>query len=287
VLYRPKALAKLASPDELDQVLKVVQPTAWLALLTLIVVVVVVVAWGYLGSIPIITRGPGILLARGTTHSVVSLAAGQVVEVNVSRGDVVQPGRVVARLQPQATYPQTARVDIVAGVAGVVGDLNIRTGSFVNVGDRVLTLVEESKRLQAVLFLPADQGKRVSNGMEVRLSPTTVQEERYGMLLGRVRSVSPYPITESEMSEILGNADLVKVILGEGNVFESAPITIKVDLQVDSSTPSGYRWTSRGGPNYKLTSGLLCQSQTVTSSERPVELVVPWIRRLLGEPQLL
>lgn len=287
MLYRPKALAKLASPDELDQVLKVVQPTAWLALLTLIVVVVVVVAWGYLGSIPIITRGPGILLARGTTHSVVSLAAGQVVEVNVSRGDVVQPGRVVARLQPQATYPQTARVDIVAGVAGVVGDLNIRTGSFVNVGDRVLTLVEESKRLQAVLFLPADQGKRVSNGMEVRLSPTTVQEERYGMLLGRVRSVSPYPITESEMSEILGNADLVKVILGEGNVFESAPITIKVDLQVDSSTPSGYRWTSRGGPNYKLTSGLLCQSQTVTSSERPVELVVPWIRRLLGEPQLL
>ena len=135
MLYRPKALAKLASPDELDQVLKVVQPTAWLALLTLIVVVVVVVAWGYLGSIPIITRGPGILLARGTTHSVVSLAAGQVVEVNVSRGDVVQPGRVVARLQPQATYPQTARVDIVAGVAGVVGDLNIRTGSFVNVGE--------------------------------------------------------------------------------------------------------------------------------------------------------
>lgn len=287
MLYRPKALAKLASPDELDQVLKVVQPTAWLALLTLIGVVIVVLMWGFLGSIPIITRGPGILLARGTTHSVVSLATGQVVEVNVSRGDVVQPGRVVARLQPQATYPQTARVDIVAGVAGIVGDLNIRTGSFVNVGDRVLTLVEESKRLQAVLFLPADQGKRVSPQMEVRLSPTTVQQERYGMLLGRVRSVSPYPITESEMSEILGNPDLVKIILGEGNVFESAPITVKVDLQLDSSAPSGYRWTSRGGPNYQLTSGLLCQSQTVTSSERPVELVVPWIRRLLGEPQLL
>lgn len=287
MLYRPKALAKLASPDELDQVLKVVQPTAWLALLTLMMVVLVVVIWGFFGSIPVITRGPGVLLARGTTHSVVSLAAGQVVEVNVSRGDLVQPGRVVARLQPQATFPQTARVDIVAGVSGIVADLNIRTGSFVNVGDRVLTLVEESKRLQAVLFLPADQGKRVSPQMEVRLSPTTVQQERYGMLLGRVRSVSPYPISESEMSEILGNVDLVKVILGEGNVFESAPIMIKVDLQLDSSTPSGYRWTSRGGPNYQLTSGLLCQSQTVTSSERPVELVVPWIRRLLGEPQLL
>lgn len=287
VLYRPKAIAKISSPDELDQVLKIVPTSSWLALLTMLAVIVTVVAWGYLGSIPIVTKGPGVLLARGTTHTVVSLVAGQVVEINALRGDLIRAGTVVARVQPMQDYPQTGRMDIVATTAGQVAELNIRNGSFVNAGDRVLSTVESSNRLEAVLFLPADQGKRVSHGMEVRLSPTTVRQEQYGMLLGRVRTVSDYPITETEMTEIVGNPDLTKVLLGEGGAFEAAPIMARVDLQIDSKTPSGYRWTSKMGPNYRLTSGLLCQSQTVTGTERPVELVVPWIRRLLGEPEIL
>ena len=287
MLYRPKALAKISSPDELDQVLRVVPPSAWLALLTLLAVILSVVTWGYLGRIPIITRGPGVLLARGTTHTVVSLVAGQVVEVNVRRGDAVQAGTVVARLQPLQDYPQTGRTDIVSTTAGEVAELNIRNGSFVNQGDRVMTMVENSRHLEAILFLPADQGKRVGHGMEVRLTPTTVRQEQYGMLLGRVRSVSDYPITETEMTEVVGNPDLTKVILGEGGAFEAAPVMVKVELQEDSRTPSGYRWTSRAGPNFLLTSGLLCESQTVTGTERPVELVVPWIRQLLGEPESL
>ncbi len=286
MLYRPKAIAKISSPDELDQVLKIVPSSSWLALLTLLTVVGMVVAWGYLGRIPIITRGPGVLLARGTTHSEVSMVTGQVVEVNAERGDLIRAGSVVARVQPQQNYPQTGRVDIVATSAGEVAELNIRNGTFVNVGDRVLSTVEDSTRLEAVLFMPADQGKRVEHGMEVRLTRTTVRQEQFGMLLGRVRSVSNYPITETEMTEIVGNPDLTKVLLGEGGTFESAPILVRVDLQTDRKTPSGYRWTSRSGPNFILTSGLLCQSQVVTGTERPVELVIPWIRRLLGEPEV-
>jgi len=287
VLYRPKAIAKISSPDELDQVLKIVPTSSWLALWTMLAVIITVVLWGYLGSIPIITHGPGVLLARGTTHTVVSLVAGQVVEVNAQRGDLIRAGTVVARVQPMQDYPQTGRMDIVATTAGQVAELNIRSGSFVNAGDRVLSTVESSSRLEAVLFLPADQGKRVRHGMEVRITPTTVRQEQYGMLLGRVRSVSDYPITETEMTEIVGNPDLTKVLLGEGGTFEAAPIMARCDLQVDTNTPSGYRWTSKMGPAYRLTSGLLCQSQTVTGTERPVELVVPWIRRLLGEPEVL
>ncbi len=287
MLYRPKAIAKISSPDELDQVLKIVPTSSWLALWTMLAVIITVVLWGYLGSIPIITHGPGVLLARGTTHTVVSLVAGQVVEINAQRGDLIRAGTVVARVQPMQDYPQTGRMDIVATIAGQVAELNIRNGSFVNAGDRVLSTVESSSRLEAVLFLPADQGKRVRHGMEVRITPTTVRQEQYGMLLGRVRSVSDYPITETEMTEIVGNPDLTKVLLGEGGAFEAAPIMARCELQIDTNTPSGYRWTSKMGPHYRLTSGLLCQSQTVTGTERPVELVVPWIRRLLGEPEVL
>lgn len=287
MLYRPKAIAKISSPDELDQVLKIVPTSSWLALLTLLAVIATVLAWGYLGRIPIITRGPGILLARGTTHTVVSMVSGQVVEMNSERGDLIRAGSVVARVQPQQNYPQTGRVDIVATTAGQIAEVNIRNGSFVNIGDRVLSTVENSAHLEAILFFPADQGKRVGHGMEVRLTPTTVRQEQYGMLLGRVRYVSDYPITQVEMTEIVGNPDLTKLLVGEGGVFEAAPIMARVDLQDDVKTPSGYRWTSRMGPNYRLTSGLLCQSQVVTGTERPVELVVPWIRRLLGEPEVL
>ena len=287
VLYRPKALAKISSPDELDVVLRIVPPTSWFALVTMAGLLLAAVLWGYFGQIPIITQGPGVLLTRGTTQSVSSLVAGQVVEVNVTRGAQIQAGTVVARLQPLEGFPQTARVDIVSTVAGEVADLNLRLGSFVNVGDEVVTLVEDSRRLQAVLFLPADQGKRVHDGMQVRLSPSTVRQEQYGMLLGRIRVVTSYPITETEMTQVLGNPDLVKVIVGEGGMFEAAPLMAQVDLQINTQTPSGYAWTSKMGPNFTLTSGLICTSQTVTATERPIELVIPWLRHLLGEPELL
>ena len=58
------AQAKISSPDELDVVLRIVPPTSWFALVTFAGLIVAVVLWGYFGQIPIITQGPGVLLAR-------------------------------------------------------------------------------------------------------------------------------------------------------------------------------------------------------------------------------
>jgi HlyD family secretion protein len=43
----------------------------------------------------------------------------------------------------------------------------------------------------------------------------------------------------------------------------------------ESSTPSGYRWTSGRGPDVTITSGTRCTGYVTTRAQRPFELVLP------------
>ncbi|MCP3871222.1 MAG: NHLP bacteriocin system secretion protein, partial [Gammaproteobacteria bacterium] len=51
-MFRKKALKKLSSPEQLDELLKVTTPHGWLALLALCAIVITIVLWGIFGRIP-------------------------------------------------------------------------------------------------------------------------------------------------------------------------------------------------------------------------------------------
>jgi HlyD family secretion protein len=51
---------------------------------------------------------------------------------------------------------------------------------------------------------------------------------------------------------------------------------------MDPATPSGFKWTSREGPETKIGSGTLLQVQISVEERRPIELVIPTVRRWLG-----
>jgi HlyD family secretion protein len=55
-----------------------------------------------------------------------------------------------------------------------------------------------------------------------------------------------------------------------------------VSLNQDASTASGYRWAVGSGPQVHLTSGTLAQAEITTRNRRPLDLVVPLIRKLTG-----
>jgi HlyD family secretion protein len=106
MIFRKVALERLSSPEQLDQLLQVTDPKGWLALGALGLLLCASMAWGVFGSIPTEARGEGILLRQGGVTSVVAAENGQVEEILVAVGDVIEKGQVVARIRQEELLRQ-------------------------------------------------------------------------------------------------------------------------------------------------------------------------------------
>jgi HlyD family secretion protein len=108
MIFRKVALERLSSPEQLDQMVQVTDPRGWLALAGLGALLLAAVGWGIWGSIPTEAQGDGILLRQGGISDLVANASGQVQEVLVSVGDVIEKGQPVAKIQQFALLRQIA-----------------------------------------------------------------------------------------------------------------------------------------------------------------------------------
>jgi HlyD family secretion protein len=106
VIFRKVALERLSSPEQLDQLLQVTDPKGWLALGALGLLLLTSVGWGVFGSIPTEARGEGILLRQGGVSNLVAAEDGQVEEILVGVGDVIQKGQAVARIRQEELLRQ-------------------------------------------------------------------------------------------------------------------------------------------------------------------------------------
>lgn len=106
MIFRKVALERLSSPEQLDQLMEVTSPKGWLALIALGSLLLAALTWGVFGSIPTETTGEGILIRQGGVSNVVSAETGQVEEILVSVGDVIEKGQVVARVRQEELLRQ-------------------------------------------------------------------------------------------------------------------------------------------------------------------------------------
>jgi HlyD family secretion protein len=107
-IFRKVSLERLSSPEQLDQMVQVTDPRGWIALAGLGALLLAAIVWGIWGSIPTEAQGDGILLRQGGISDLVANATGQVQEMLVSVGDVIEKGQPVARIQQDALLRQIA-----------------------------------------------------------------------------------------------------------------------------------------------------------------------------------
>lgn len=101
-LFRKEVLDRLASPEQLNTIMQVTDPKAWLALAACAVVVATALAWGFFGSVPNRVHASGILIQSGGLADVVAIGSGQIIELEVEVGDEVRKDDVIARVaQPE------------------------------------------------------------------------------------------------------------------------------------------------------------------------------------------
>lgn len=166
---------------------------------------------------------------------------------------------------------------VTAPASGRVIEVKRSTGSVIGVGEPVLTIESGSSRLKTVVFVGTEDGKKIHPGMTVRITPDTVKKEEWGSLTASVRDVSEFPVTTTGMAAILPNPGLIDLLAKKG-----APYAVEVDLDADNTSPSGYRWTSGRGPDMILTSGTTVKADVTVERRRPVDLVLPALRKLTG-----
>ncbi len=166
---------------------------------------------------------------------------------------------------------------VASPIEGRVLEIKVSPGSVLSVGTPVVVVETEGAALDAIIYVPADLGKSVRPGMEVRLEPRTVKREEFGTMVGTVESISDFPITPQGMAAVLHNDSLVTQFSKAG-----APYAATVRLKRDPGTVSGYHWAVGKGPSLRLSSGTLTKAEITTRERRPVELIVPMLRRLTG-----
>ena len=196
------------------------------------------------------------------------------IEANLAQENrIADLTREVALMEKQLETEST----VVSPYAGQVLEMKVSAGSLVEVGTPIISLHPDVDRLEAVVYVPADKAKDVRPGMDAELLPTTVKREEYGFIRGKVVFASDYPATEAAFMRIFENAPLLRALSAGGPVTE-----IRVNIAVDNSTPSGYRWSSRHGAPIKLTGGTLCIADIVTRTDRPIDLLFPYVRASFG-----
>jgi HlyD family secretion protein len=172
--------------------------------------------------------------------------------------------------------------EILSVHTGRVLELRAGPGDVVTTGAPLLSIElagDDSDALEALIYIPSAEGKQVKPGMTVRVAPSVARPEEHGMVMATVTSVAEFPSTSRGMMRVLDNQELVNQLIRQ---TAGAPIAVRVVLNVDEQTPSGYRWSSGDGPDLRLTSGTSCAATVTTELQRPISLVVPAFRKWLG-----
>jgi HlyD family secretion protein len=189
------------------------------------------------------------------------------------RTRISQQQRDLAEAQKELALAE----NVVSPYAGQVLELKVSPGASVIAGQPALSIQPDAQNLELVAYLPSLQAKDTKAGMDAQVSPSNIKREEYGFIRGVVTHVSDYPATPAALMRNFENETLSAALSTAGPVTE-----VRIALNTSLDTPSGFQWSTSKGPPVLLTSGTLCTVQVVTRQQRPITLVLPYMKDKLG-----
>ncbi|MBR4454967.1 MAG: NHLP bacteriocin system secretion protein [Solobacterium sp.] len=180
--------------------------------------------------------------------------------------------------QREAILNTASRGDIRSAVDGEIYDISLYPGEAVARGGKVATLLTAGgKGNTVVCYVSVDDIKKIHEGMEAYVYPSTVKQEEYGHIEGVVTELSSHVASEDGMLKQLGSESLVTDFSKNGPVVE-----VRCSLAEDENTVSGYRWSSNRGDAIALESGTMIFAKIITENKSPIDLFIPYMREKLS-----
>ncbi|NES91114.1 MULTISPECIES: NHLP bacteriocin system secretion protein [Okeania] len=196
--------------------------------------------------------------------------------VNTRKNQIEEVKREIAQLEKQITDNSK----ILSPVDGCILEIQTTLGQFVNPGTTLgkINIKGKSGELQAVSYFAVSDGKRITPEMEILITPDTVKRERFGGIIGKIISVSDFPVTKEGANFVVGNPEIVENIIGESG----GKIEAIAQLKLDPNTFSSYQWSSSKGPQQKLTAGTTTTTRVRVEERAPITFVLPILREWSG-----
>lgn len=314
-LFSKEALDNLRSPEKLDTMLGITTPIGWMVMVALALMVFSIILWSVFGSMSEKAEGAGILLDSDGVVSVAHTSSGSVVKLYVQKGSQVKKGDVLAVLsQPEVktdikaasknvylgqnfrdSMQNAANYDakmnaardsetVISSYDGIVDQVDVEIGSVVQSGSRICTIRRTQNRddIAGTLYVPADEGKKIEPGMTVQISPEVSNGgSKNGSLIGVVRSISQYPVSQENILQKIGNNQQLPSWFAK-HANTEALAEVSFDLVKDDTSATGYLWTSIIGQHRLPTPGSVCTGFVIVDSQPPLEKVFyrfsDWLR---------
>jgi HlyD family secretion protein len=83
------------------------------------------------------------------------------------------------------------------------------------------------------------------------------------------------------MANIIGNQGLAESLAESLTSSGKAPVQVFADLDT-AKTNSGYKWSSSGGPDLKLSAGTTVQVQVRVGEVVPISYIIPIFKSITG-----
>ncbi|MEU2221727.1 HlyD family efflux transporter periplasmic adaptor subunit [Streptomyces sp. NPDC018347] len=265
--FRQQALAKLQSPEELDLPVRLARPQGWLVLGVTVVVMAAAAVWAVTGSVASTVGAPAILTHGQGSYLLQSPVSGQVTAVLTRQGARLPANAPVLKVRTAqgTSVIRTVAAGRVTTLAADIGQI-IRTGTTVAAVEKV---AHRSDPLYATVYVPAENAAAIPAHASVDLTVSSVPTERYGVLRGEVTSVDRTAQSAQSIAAFLGDSQL-----GEQFTRKGRPVAVLVRLD-PSATKSGYRWSSAGGPPFRLDSMTLATGSVHLADQHPVDWLLP------------
>lgn len=180
---------------------------------------------------------------------------------------------VLRGLQEQLSLSQDVRTTY----GGQVIEMKADPGMVIEANTPILSIEPDSKNLEVLVCVPYETAKSIRPGMEAEISPSTIKREEFGFIRGTVTYAANFPATPAALMREFENEDLVKAITRAGPVSQ-----VRINMDRDKDAISGLQWSSSKGPPLAISSGTICSVDVITRKQRPISLLVPYLKKTLG-----
>ncbi|MEY4786789.1 MAG: hypothetical protein RL692_683, partial [Planctomycetota bacterium] len=171
----------------------------------------------------------------------------------------------------KSSSPTEVGTQILAFQDGVVVSIEVEDWDLVSNGQIIAVIATGNMNPICIGFVSLADGKRVVEGMPVRISFSHGDSYGDAQAIGRVESIDDFVTSPDQMFGRVPSQTLVASIQERfGNVT-----AIVVALELDPQGKAGLQWSSRlSGPSM-VTSGTPCDIEIVVREIRPASLLLP------------
>lgn len=247
-IYRKQALERLASPEQLDQLMPITRPRAWVALVGVALLMLMALIWSVFGSVTTVVEGIGTLQRLDGVVDLRAPAQGLLSTLSVKVDDAVQKGQTLATLLPTADgNPQP--INLISPADGRILHVLTHTAQSVAASQVVLMIEKPQQPLTGIVYVAAPEAYQVTAGMEVKILPATSSKNEAAYLLGHVTQADRYPTADPQSAGWYVSSETARPLF-----------KILVHFDSETSVPEIY-------------SGTPCQALITVKKRRPIEII--------------